>query len=82
MRRNMSRRNRIILWVISIIVASSMICGLVVSLFPPKQQATPTVAPTVIVIATSTPVPPRPTATAAIVPPTLALPTRQPTSGS
>jgi len=80
MRRSMSRQSRVILWVISIIVASSMICGLAVSLFPPKQSV-PEAAPTVIVIPTWTPLP-RPTATPPMVPPTLAIPTRQPTPSS
>ncbi|MEN6480194.1 MAG: hypothetical protein ABFD20_11245 [Anaerolineales bacterium] len=55
MSRQSKKRNQIIVWVLSVLVALSMTCGFITYLVPAREARTPTPTPTPTIVLTPTP---------------------------
>lgn len=71
MKRSMKRRRQILLWILSLVIAASMLCSFVVMLRPPAPRPEPTPIPTrAIPTWTATPKPTPTLLSATLAPPT------------
>ncbi|HHX65095.1 MAG TPA: hypothetical protein GX702_09435 [Chloroflexi bacterium] len=57
MKKSLAQRNRILLWVLSVVIAGSMLCSIIVAILPAPKPAPVTTPAPAVVWPTSTPTP-------------------------